>query len=361
MFLFSTPPAREPAPVNPVVDAIRQGAERTGTGFDYLLATAQKESALDPKARARSSSATGLFQFIEQTWLGLVKAEGPRHGLSDYAGAITARSDGTLSVDDPKARRQILALRQDPQVASLMAGTFTQRNRDLLAAELKREPSGGDLYVAHFLGGRGAVDLIRSAQTSPRRSAAADFPDAAAANRSIFYDARGRARGAGEVYALLAASHGTQATQIAQAAPITRASAAPAFAPDAPVAFARSDGPALHGLFRTDGRTGPISEEVARLWRAGNSSDAGTRTAALGGFFPRSAIGPAEPEPAQAASQIASQAASQVPAVAADVPLPPVRPAFLGEAPVRPRAQAGALGRIGRPLDLLAFMSWRRA
>jgi hypothetical protein len=347
MFLFTTPPAREPLPVNPVVDAIRQGAERTGTGFDYLLATAQKESALDPTARARSSSATGLFQFIEQTWLGLVKTEGPKHGLGDYAGAITAKSDGTLGVDDPKARRQILALRQDPQVASVMAGTFTQKNRDLLAAELGREPSNADLYVAHFLGGRGAVDLIRAAQAAPRRSAAADFPDAAAANRSIFFDARGRARGAGEVYALLAASHGAQVSQTVQAS-------APAFGPAQPVAFAKRDGPALHGLFRTDGRTGPISEEVARLWRAGNSSDAGTRTAALGGFFPRSTAGP-DVEPAAPAD------AAPVPAgVPVDVPLPPVRPASLGESPVR-RAQAPALGRIGKPLDLLAFMSWRRA
>ncbi|HEX8164243.1 MAG TPA: transglycosylase SLT domain-containing protein [Beijerinckiaceae bacterium] len=347
MFLFTTPAAREAPPVNPVVDAIRQGAEKTGTGFDYLLATAQRESALDPKARARSSSATGLFQFIEQTWLGLVKTEGPRHGLGDYAGAITAKSDGTLAVDDPKRRREILALRQDPQVASLMAGTFTQKNRDLLASELGREPSNADLYVAHFLGGRGAADLIRAAQSAPRRSAAADFPDAAAANRSIFFDSRGRARGAGEVYALLAASHGTQVRQIAQAG------AAPAFAPDQPVAFARSDGPALHGLFRTDVRRGPISEEVARLWRSGNAADAGTRTAALG-FFPRSTAAPAEADAAEPAPAFA-------PAVAqADVPLPPVRPASLGEAPARP-ARAGGLGRIGRPLDLLAFMSWRRA
>src|SRR5215210_2189455 len=119
MFLFTTPPVRETAPTTPVVDAIRQAAERTGTGFDYLLATAQKESALDPKARAGSSSATGLFQFIEQTWLGLVKAEGPKHGLGDYASAISAKSDGSLAVPNPKLRQHILGLRQDPQVASV--------------------------------------------------------------------------------------------------------------------------------------------------------------------------------------------------------------------------------------------------
>ena len=346
MFLFTTPPAREPAPVNPVVDAIRQGAEKTGTGFDYLLATAQRESALDPKARARSSSASGLFQFIEQTWLGLVRTEGPKLGLGDEANAIAAKSDGTLVVDDPRRRREILALRHDPQVASLMAGTFTQRNRDLLAAELGREPTSGDLYVAHFLGARGAVDLIRQAQTAPRRPAAAEFPDAAAANRPIFFDRKGRARGAGEVYALLAASHGTQAA----------ASAAPAFAPDQPVAFARSDGPALHGLFRTDGRRGPISEEVASLWRAGNAADAGTRGAAPEAFFPRSTPPPGEAGAGGARCGAAAAAPS------ADVPLPPRRPASLAASAVAPQvaAQPIRLGAIGRPLDLLAFMSWRR-
>ena len=64
MFLFTTPPARETAAVSPVVDAIRQGAERTGTGFDYLLATAQRESALDPAARMRHRGFAVAHGFI---------------------------------------------------------------------------------------------------------------------------------------------------------------------------------------------------------------------------------------------------------------------------------------------------------
>ena len=76
-----------------------------------------------------------------------------------------------------------------------MAGVFTQRNRETLSHELGREPSGGDLYAAHFLGARGAAQLIETAQQSPSRPAARDFPDAAAANRSIFFDGqRARAR-----------------------------------------------------------------------------------------------------------------------------------------------------------------------
>ena len=339
MFLFTTPnaPVKDAAPASPVVDAIRQGAERTGTGFDYLLATAQRESALDPGARARSSSASGLFQFIEQTWLGLVKSDGPRLGLAQQANAIQTRSDGTHVVSDPSARQAILNLREDPKVASVMAGVFTQRNRETLSHELGREPSGGDLYAAHFLGARGAAQLIETAQQSPSRPAARDFPDAAAANRSIFFDGHGRARGAAEVHKLLSAGHaGTAAV-----------TAAPAFAPDRPLAFATQDGPAFHGLFQTDTRRGPISDAVAKLWRGGERDPAAVRTAALG-FFPKTT---SDAAPAGAVPPIAEVAKP----VSVDLPLPSLTPSASD-------AQAAKKGgsRAREPLDLGAFMRWRR-
>ncbi len=84
MSLFTTQPSQGEAGARPatVVDAIRAGSERTGTGFDYLLKTAQRESALAPDARNGKSSASGLFQFLEQTWLGTVKKAGASHGLA---------------------------------------------------------------------------------------------------------------------------------------------------------------------------------------------------------------------------------------------------------------------------------------
>jgi hypothetical protein len=209
-----------------------------------------------------------------------------------------------------------------------MAGALTQKNRETLTSELGREPTSGELYVAHFLGAGGAADLVKTAASNPTRPIASDFPDAAAANRTIFYDPQGRARGAGEVYALLTKSQGAGS----QRPP----SAAPAFSPDRPVAFAQQDGPAFHGLFQSGGRTGPISESVAKLWRS-NRTDAGTRVAALS-FFPNSAGGsvrPAEvPLPADAPSPVM-------------MPLPPRRPE---SAP-----KAGAA-----PLDLSAFMKARK-
>jgi soluble lytic murein transglycosylase-like protein len=52
-----------------VREAIAQASDKTGVDFAFLLATAKRESSLNPKARAKTSSAKGLFQFLDQTWL----------------------------------------------------------------------------------------------------------------------------------------------------------------------------------------------------------------------------------------------------------------------------------------------------
>jgi hypothetical protein len=352
MFFFTTPQSqsREAQPANPVVSAIRQGAERTGAGFDYLLRTAQRESALEPQARARTSSATGLFQFIEQTWLAMVKQEGPKQGLSHYADAIT-ESGGRLSVSDPAAREKILQLRNDPQVAAVMAGALTQKNRDQLAASLGRQPQAGELYMAHVLGARGASELIRAAASDPGRVAAGDFPEAAAANRSIFYDKAGRARSAQEVYGVLAASHaGTQlaagaaqAVQAGQGGEIPVAEIAAALRPE------RAKG--LVGLFSTGGSRDPVSKAVANLWTT--PSRGGTRMALLEGaerYFPRSGQGEAVMSDA---NPPAGSAGTLV-----NAPLPPSRPDDLAR-PAAVAPQRAGKPRRG-PLDLSSFMIPRR-
>src|SRR3954449_11071483 len=105
-----------------VAGAIGQAAATTGASFEYLLATAKMESNFNPTARATSSSARGLFQFIDQTWLGTVKEAGGQLGYGNYADAITKSPSGTYSVSDPVARRAILKLRDDPAASSAMAG-----------------------------------------------------------------------------------------------------------------------------------------------------------------------------------------------------------------------------------------------
>lgn len=259
MFLFTTTPqtaasAAAGATPRPIADAIREGARENGLSFDYLLATAQRESALDPNARARTSSASGLFQIVEQTWLGLVKSEGARHGLGAEAREIVQRGDGTFDVADPARREAILALREDPAVAARLAGALTAQNANALEAALGRSPTEADLAVAHVLGATGAATLIRAATTAPETRADALFPRAAAANHGLFYEPSGAARSAADLYRTIAEQHGRARD------------AAPAFAEEAPLAFAHSDGPAFHGLFRTDIRPGPVSGAVASLW-----------------------------------------------------------------------------------------------
>jgi hypothetical protein len=186
-----------------ITGAIQQAANSSGISFEYLLTTAKIESNLNPGAQAATSSAKGMYQFIEQTWLATMKASGPANGYGRYADAISRSPDGRYEVADPAMRAAIMQLRSDPAASAMMAGAFTRANADQLRSTIGRQPSEGELYIAHFLGSDGASKLIAAATTQPRVSAADMFPQAAAANRSIFYDGAGRPRSAGDVYAKL--------------------------------------------------------------------------------------------------------------------------------------------------------------
>ncbi len=190
-----------------VAGAIKQAANTTGTSFEYLLATAKMESDFNPGAGASTSSAHGLYQFIDQTWLGTVKEAGSQLGYGQYADAITKSSSGNYSVSDPAARREILKLRDDPAAASSMAAVLTQSNSFKLTGKIGRRPTDGELYMAHFMGVGAAAKLISNAGDNPQASAAQMFPSAAAANRPIFYDRSGSARGVSEVYSVLNARY----------------------------------------------------------------------------------------------------------------------------------------------------------
>jgi hypothetical protein len=284
-----------------VAGAIKQAANTTGTSFEYLLATAKMESNFNPSAKASTSSARGLFQFIDQTWLGTVKEAGPQLGYGNYADAITRSSSGTYSVSDPAARTAILKLRDDPAASSAMAGVLTQSNSFRLTGKIGRRPTDGELYMAHFMGVGGAAKLIGNAEDNPRASGARLFPNAAAANRSIFYERTGRARSVSEVYSVLTqryasaanspatrtamASVGVTPTAVAAVArPVDNAAYLSSF-PDArsvtPVAATPQ--PAIttaslqpnqtmfRSLFQAGERAQPVSAAVQELWGNGSS------------------------------------------------------------------------------------------
>lgn len=212
-----------------VRSAIAGAAQATGTDFAYLMAQAKLESSLDPSARARTSSASGLYQFTTGTWLRTLDKHGAAHGLGWASDMI---SDG--SVRDPAARAQLLALRFDPQVAALMAGELANDNRDFLSGVLGREPDHAELYLAHFFGAEGAGKFLTALSDNPAQSAAGVLPTAAAANRATFYRADGGARSVGEVMDLIrgrmagasGGGDGSEALQWAASMGVTPASAA---------------------------------------------------------------------------------------------------------------------------------------
>jgi hypothetical protein len=290
-----------------IAGSIKQAASNTGASFEYLLTTAKMESNFNPKAAASTSSARGLFQFIDQTWLGTVKEAGSQLGYGKYADAITKNPSGSYSVSDPAARAAIMKLRDDPQAASAMAGVLTQSNSFKLTGKIGRRPTDAELYMAHFMGVGGAGKLISSAEDNPQASASRMFPAAAEANRSIFYDRSGRGRSVSEVYSVLssryASAANSPATRTAMAAAggdlprsVTVASATQATQaidnaaylssfPDAravttvavtPVAATSQTAsaqpePIFRSLFQAGERSQPISPAVQELWGRGSS------------------------------------------------------------------------------------------
>ena len=186
------PSLPDPATTTPVRTAIARAAAATHVDFGYLLGQARLESGLDPQARARTSSATGLYQFTRSAWLDALARHGADIGLDP------------AMLHNPAQNGDLLALRADPGTAAMMAAHLASDNRDALATALGREPDSAELYLAHFLGADGATRFLAALSDNPAQSAAALFPRAAEANHAIFYDGD-TARPVGAVMALLRA------------------------------------------------------------------------------------------------------------------------------------------------------------
>lgn len=178
-----------------VSGALKKASQSTGVGFDYLYRVAMRESSLNPAAKAKTSSAAGLFQFIDQTWLAAVKKYGPSHGLGEFAADIQKAPNGNFGVADAARRKEILDLRLDPEKAAALAGELARENKAALEGSLGRAVDAAELYAAHFLGAGGAKKLLSAGADE---SAAALLPAAAVANKHVFYDGA-RARTVGEV------------------------------------------------------------------------------------------------------------------------------------------------------------------
>ncbi|MEI6560072.1 MAG: lytic transglycosylase domain-containing protein [Rhodospirillaceae bacterium] len=171
-------------------ESARSAARIANVSFADVMAKAAQESNFNVNSRTSSSSAAGPFQFIEQTWLDMLKRHGAAYGLGKEVAQIKTHN-GVASVADPALRKQLLDLRKDVSLSSGMAARYLDESGKDLARALHRKPTETESRMAYFLGPGGAAKLIRAAQSNPDGPSDAVLPQAAAANRSLFYGANG--------------------------------------------------------------------------------------------------------------------------------------------------------------------------
>jgi Transglycosylase SLT domain len=150
-------PAQRFAVLKPMLDAV---AKMTGVDPNMLYAIASIESTFNPSAKAPTSSASGLYQFINDTWANMLRKHAKTYGLSANASPF------------------------DPRANALMGAMFLKENFGFLKKRLGRGINETDMYMAHFMGAGGAADFL---SRDPNLNAVQAFPKAAKANPWIFY------------------------------------------------------------------------------------------------------------------------------------------------------------------------------
>ena len=224
-----------------VVTAVENAAARTGADFAQLMQNASSESGFNASAKSKTSSATGLFQFIDSTWLSMVKEHGAKYGLGALADQIQIKN-GKPCVSNCNVKSTILNLRKNPELSALMAGEMSTQDKQYLQTNTDGPVGGTEMYLAHFMGAGGAAKFLNARADNGSASAAQMFPKEAHANKSIFFNsATGDARTLDQVYNLLARKTGntqsTDTTDTTQTAQFNNGTL-PGSAPPAPASSA---------------------------------------------------------------------------------------------------------------------------
>jgi hypothetical protein len=174
-----------------IVERVVQAAKTTETDPALLMAIADKESSFSPSAKASTSSASGLFQFVEKTWLRAFKTFGWRYGRAEEAKAIGGGDEDEPRVA-PQKRAQILNLRNDPYLSAVLAAEMLKKDGAKIAERLGRALTAGETYLIHFLGPEDAARFMKKMDEQPHASAAELLPKPARANKPIFFEQQGK-------------------------------------------------------------------------------------------------------------------------------------------------------------------------
>jgi hypothetical protein len=220
------------SPLSPRVDpvvvrSIDRASRATSIDFGLLMAQTAQESGFRVDAKAKGSTGTGLFRFIDSTWLSLVQRFGGKYGTATLAQQVQTDATGQPCVVDPTLRQRILDLRNDPTLSAALAAEYARLNKGELELALGRPARTTELYLAHFLGAAGAAAMLKAVDENGDAVGAGLMPRAAAANRTVFFDVSGRARTVAEIYESLAKRIEGEAQRLAAVAPASDRSSGP--------------------------------------------------------------------------------------------------------------------------------------
>ena len=152
---------------NQNVKIVANAAKDSGVSASFMAGLTGAESNFQHLAKADTSTAKGLCQFTSRTWQKTVSTYGKRYGLGRNAKRTDARAN------------------------ALMCAEYVKENRRYLIENLDRPVTQGDIYMAHLISPQQTVKLERY---RPGAIAAYIMPQAASANKNLFYDKKGKAR-----------------------------------------------------------------------------------------------------------------------------------------------------------------------
>ncbi len=139
-----------------IIDTLYNSTKDTGVDFELLVITAMIESNFGKNYKSETSSARGVFQYIEPTWLALIKKYGDRIGYKSYADAIIIDKETklhTIANNNILLRQETLDLRNNNDVSTMIKSyQIIDENKIIRSFKNGQTPNITDHYITHMLG-----------------------------------------------------------------------------------------------------------------------------------------------------------------------------------------------------------------
>lgn len=160
------------------------------TNYNFTLS--HHESRSDPQAVNKDTDATGMWQFLQQTWLGQLATNGVQYApelaqLISYVPNKNPKKFGKWVVNDPEMKQKILDMRKDPAVSTIIHNELTDENPREYKRRTGQTLALSERYHVHFLGVSGFIELKKQLARDPDQLAINVFPDIVGPNKPVFY------------------------------------------------------------------------------------------------------------------------------------------------------------------------------